>query len=216
MKLDFGPKTQSLLVSAVMAIALFFAALFGYNVQSKNVVVNLPGVGGGQTTIDAKAVTRNGIVCDSGETNCIESYGMNVLVNNAAGTQKFKVTASSGNTDVAGDLAVTGSNTSTGALIAGTFLRMTPSTAITVTNGAAFTPTASYQPIQAAGNVTPTITVNTTAGTLLRLVNTSNTDITIADSGTTMLSGNIVLGQYDSLLLMSDGTNWIQMGTSNN
>lgn len=30
------------------------------------------------------------------------------------------------------------------------------------------------------------------------------------------LTGNLALGQYDSVLLFSDGTNWVQLATANN
>lgn len=103
---------------------------------------------------------------------------------------------------------------STAGVTAGSFLVLTPRTAITVTT-AAFTPTGSYQPIASASWVTPTINI-LGAGTVLRLVNTGTNNITIADTSIQMLSANIVLGQYDSLALMSDGTNWIQVATSDN
>ena len=48
------------------------------------------------------------------------------------------------------------------------------------------------------------------------MVNNSNTTITISDTGTLKLSGNIALGQYDTLVLISDGTNWVQLATTNN
>lgn len=53
-------------------------------------------------TIGARATMFNGILCNSGETNCVESYGMNLLVNNAAGAETFKVTASTGAVSISG------------------------------------------------------------------------------------------------------------------
>jgi hypothetical protein len=94
-------------------------------------------------------------------------------------------------------------------------VRTMAQTAITVTNGAAMTATGTYQPIQAAGEVTPTVTVGTT-GDLLVLINLSDQTINIADSGTMMLASAVALGQYDSLTLWCDGTNWIQIATSDN
>lgn len=116
---------------------------------------------------------------------------------------------------VAGDLTLSDDLAVTDDLGVGGFVDLTAATSITVTNGAAFTPTGTYQPITSAGTVTPTITV-LDSGKLVRLINTSATSIVIVDTSTTKLSGDITLGQYDSLLLMSDGTNWIQMATSNN
>lgn len=89
-------------------------------------------------------------------------------------------------------------------------------TAITVTDGAAFAPTGTYQAIQAAAEVTPTITAGATAGTVVTLINTSAQTINLADSGTLMLSAAGALGQYDALILWSDGTNWIEISRSNN
>jgi len=94
-------------------------------------------------------------------------------------------------------------------------LRVTAQTAITVTNGAAFAPTGTYQRIQAAGTVTPTITAGT-AGDLLVLINTSAQTINIADTSIQMLSAAWAGGQYDVLVLWCDGTNWIEISRSNN
>jgi hypothetical protein len=107
--------------------------------------------------------------------------------------------------------------TTGGAATIGTFLKLTAATAISVTNGAAFTPTASYQPLTSAGTVTPTIaTSGVSTGTVLRLVNTSATSIVIQDTGTQVLGGDRTLGQNDVLLLLFDGTNWLEMAYANN
>jgi len=97
-----------------------------------------------------------------------------------------------------------------------TILNLTAQTALTVTDGTAFTPTGTYQPISAAGEVTPTITAGFTAGDLLVLINTSAQTINIADSGTAKLTAAFAMGQYDSLTLWSDGTNWIEVSRANN
>jgi hypothetical protein len=76
---------------------------------------------------------------------------------------------------------------------------------------AAFTPTGTYQPITSAGNTgTSAITV-LEEGTRLTLVNVGSNTITFTDTGTLKLSGNAALGQFDTLALLSDGTNWIQI-----
>jgi hypothetical protein len=136
------------------------------------------------------------------------------------------VTATAGGlTATAGGLTVTaggatiadgGLTLSDDDLVVADDLRVTAQTAITVTNGAAFTPTGTYQPIQAAEEVTPTLTAGATAGDLLVLINTSDTTINLADGGTLMLTAAGALGQYDSLTLWSDGTNWIEIGRANN
>jgi hypothetical protein len=55
-----------------------------------------------------------------------------------------------------------------------------------------------------------------TAGTIVRLVNTSNTTINMADSDNVKLSAAWAAGQYDTLTLASDGTYLLEMARSNN
>lgn len=94
-------------------------------------------------------------------------------------------------------------------------LKVVAQTAITVTNGAAFTATGTYQPIQAASTVTPTITAGT-AGQALVLINTSAQSIVIVDTGNQVLASTVTLGQYDTLTLWADGTRWVEISRSNN
>lgn len=114
------------------------------------------------------------------------------------------------------DTSVTGTGSVSGIATFGTFVVMTPATVITMTNGATLTPLGSYQPLASAGTVGFGAITSKPAGTVLTLVNTVNQTITITDGTTIVLSGNIALGQYDSLLLISDGTRWIMRSTSNN
>jgi hypothetical protein len=98
----------------------------------------------------------------------------------------------------------------------GTFERLTPGTTVVVTTDGTITPVASYQPLSSSGNVqTASITAGT-AGDVLYMINTSNTTITLTDTGTLKLGGNRALGQYDTLTLVSDGTNWIERSYTNN
>ena len=61
-------------------------------------------------------------------------------------------------------------------------------TALTVTDGTAFSPTNTYQQITAAGTVTPTVsTTGFTTGHVLVLVNSGSNTINLADSGTAKL-----------------------------
>ncbi len=122
-------------------------------------------------------------------------------------------------TDFGSDGSLTtakGITISDGDLVVADDLRVTAQTSITVTNGAAFTPTGTYQNITTASEVTPTITAGATAGDLLILINTSAQTINVADSGTAKLSAAWAAGQYDVLVLWSDGTNWIEISRSNN
>lgn len=86
---------------------------------------------------------------------------------------------------------------------------------ITVTNATAFTPVGLIQPIGSSGTVTPTLGAGT-AGQVTTLVNRTNTSIVLVDTGTQMLGGTRTLGQYDTLMLYFDGTNWIEISTTNN
>lgn len=97
-----------------------------------------------------------------------------------------------------------------------TFERLVPGTTVVVTTDGTITPAASYQPLSSSGNVQTASIAAGTAGDVLYLINTSNTTITISDTGTLKLGGNRALGQYDTLTLMSDGTNWIERSFTNN
>lgn len=99
------------------------------------------------------------------------------------------------------------------------FYRAQPRTAITVTmNMTPLTTSGTYQRLASAGAVSVSgaaITVKP-AGTLLILVNSGSQTITITETGTLKSAGNIALGTLDSATLLSDGTNWYQIGASNN
>jgi hypothetical protein len=111
---------------------------------------------------------------------------------------------------------VTGAATFDSTLIAGTLLRFTTGSPIAVTQDSIITPTNTLQPLSAAGACSTASIAALTAGTYVWFYNTSANVITITDTGTLLLSGNIALGQYDTLLLWCDGTNWMQLATSNN
>lgn len=90
-------------------------------------------------------------------------------------------------------------------------------TAITVDESSTISPTGTVQRISSSRAVgTSAISGRTTEGRLLILVNVGSNTITLTDTGTLKLSGNIALGQYDSVSLVADGTNWIQLATANN
>ena len=127
-----------------------------------------------------------------------------------------------GDATVGGTFEATGATTLTGAvglsagLTVATIGNFTAATAISCTNGGYITATGTYQPLTSAGNVGLSSVAIGTAGDLLVLINSANTTITISDTSTTMLTGDIALGQYDSLTLWCDGTNWLQISTANN
>jgi len=105
----------------------------------------------------------------------------------------------------------------TGDITSGDDFLVSAQTVISPTDTATITPTGTYQPLSSAGAVTVALSASGyTAGSLLVLINTSNTTILISDTGTTKASSAVSLAQYDAALLWFDGTNWIQIGESDN
>ena len=136
-------------------------------------------------------------------------------------TTAFSVADTTGYTVISGTLTVSDTSalvgvvTTTSDVVVGADLRFDPQTAITVTNGAPFAPTGTYQPIAAATEVTPTVSIGT-EGDLVVLVNTSAQIVNIVDAGTMMLSAAWAGNQYDTLTLICDGTNWLEISRSDN
>lgn len=89
-------------------------------------------------------------------------------------------------------------------------------TTVTVTSGSTITPVGMYQRLTSAANTGTSAIANPTAGRLLILVNVANTTITLTDTGTLKLNGNVALSQYDAVQLLGDGTNWIQIAPVGN
>jgi hypothetical protein len=134
--------------------------------------------------------------------------------------------AIAGATTVGGALAVTG-NTSTAGLSAtgdtalggnvslGDFTSLEYAGNLAVLDGGPLTPLRTFQQISAAGAAGMTVTT-TSRGTIVTIVNMGSNAVTITDTGTTMLGSNAALGQYDTLTLISDGTNMIELARANN
>ena len=133
-----------------------------------------------------------------------------------------------GNVAVTGTLASSGAATLasasvTGVGTVGTFLGWGEATAVSVTAGSTITPAGSYQPITCS-EVGPVTTSTTTAiadggavGYMLILVNENVTQtITIDDGGNTLLSGDAVLGAGDTLWMIWDGADWVEIAQANN
>ncbi len=96
-------------------------------------------------------------------------------------------------------------------------LYVTQSASQTITYGGTITPTGAYHQITAAAaRGTSSVAGVSTAGRVVTLVNVGSNTITLTDTGTLKLSGNAALGQYDSITLLSDGTNWIQVSKADN
>lgn len=117
---------------------------------------------------------------------------------------------------VVGDVAVTGGLAVTGDATFAADVIISPAAVLTVTQDMTITPASGYQPLAAANNLGTAAIAAGTAGQIVRFVNTSNVNIVLTDTGTLKLSANLSLGQYDSATLISDGTNWVQLATSNN
>ena len=98
---------------------------------------------------------------------------------------------------------------------AGGLLELLPGDVVTVTDGQTVTVGSAYVALGSAGTVTVTLAAGA-AGTLATVVNTTATTINVADGGTARLAGAAALGQFDTLLLLSDGTGWNEISRSDN
>lgn len=101
------------------------------------------------------------------------------------------------------------------------FLAAEEQTVCVVGAGYSITPTGTYQPLTSVAAVTTSLTTaiisGTVKGQLLILVNENASDIIIIDDGAnTHLSGNISLGNDDTLMLIWDGADWLEIGGANN
>ena len=127
---------------------------------------------------------------------------------------------------VTGDTTLSGALSSGAATLAslsvtaggtiGTWGRYTEQTPISVTMNMTITAAGTYQPLTSAGNVNTSALAAGSVGQVLVLTNESNTTITITDTGTVMLSANWAGSQYDTLTLLADGTNWLEVARSTN
>jgi len=111
-----------------------------------------------------------------------------------------------------GTIAITATN-----LSLSNYVLIQEQAAQTITfNDEPITPTGTFMHLAAGGNMWTDNIVAGTAGQLLILTNDSAVNIVITDTGTIMLSGNCTLSQYDTLTLIADGTNWLELSTSTN
>jgi predicted acyltransferase (DUF342 family) len=162
----------------------------------------------GAVTVPAGAITATGNLTLTGTLLSADVTTTDDLVVGDDATVTDALTAA--------DVTVTDDATVTDDLTVGSDLTITPRAVITITQAVTLTPTGSYQQLTAAGAVSFGAITAGTAGDLLTLVNIGSNTITITDTGTLKLTGNLALGQYDSATLLSDGTNWIQLATANN
>lgn len=134
----------------------------------------------------------------------------------AQGITNFTTIIASGDITAGDDLTVSDDLTVGDDTALGGHLAHTPGTTIVVTNGGTITPVSAHVPLSSTGSVGTASIAGPTAGRVIFLVNLANTTITLTDTGTLKLAGNAALGQYDTLTLRGDGTNWIEAARSNN
>jgi len=123
-----------------------------------------------------------------------------------SGVSNFTTVIASRDIHAGGDLLLDG------------FLTVNPGVAISLTMNGWVTPTGTLQPLTSAGAVATSgarIAVQP-AGSKLILLNLGAQTITFTETGTLISAGNIALGANDSATLLSNGTNWYQVGGSNN
>jgi hypothetical protein len=114
------------------------------------------------------------------------------------------------------DLTLTDDLIVTDDLTVGGWYSATKQTTIVVSDGSTITPLGTYAPISATATTGTSSIANPTAGRVLLIVNVGSATITLTDTGTLKLSGNAALGQFDTLSLLGDGTNWVEISETNN
>jgi hypothetical protein len=114
-----------------------------------------------------------------------------------------------GNGDVVGNFEVADH------LLTQAELYMIPPATLTITDGATIVPTGVVMELTSAGAVGAELST-AGDGQLLILVNVGAQTITISDTATIESTGDIALGQYDTLTLIGSGVKWYQVAASNN
>lgn len=123
--------------------------------------------------------------------------------------------------DVDGNISSgTGALTFTTNVLANSFVIYGEQTVVEATSAGTITATGTYQPITSTAVVTlgtTAIADGSTEGQYLCLVNENASDtIAISDGQNTNLSGNVVLGNDDTLCMIWDGADWVEVGQVDN
>lgn len=146
-----------------------------------------------------------------------------LLMAGALGFGLGPVTGQSGTTnftnlDVRRDLAVGDDLTVADDAVMGGMMNLAAQSAISLTMNGYFTPTGAFQPVESAGavsvsgaNFAPGV-----PGDLLIVVNIGGSTITFTETTGLISAGNVALGTLDSATFVYHGTNWYQIGASNN
>ena len=186
--------------SVVLALTLLLTGYAALNAQ--NIRQNFEWIIAKRITVSLNGITvqRGGVtVTDGGIT--VADDGL-TLTDDDLTVTSGDITVTAGDvTLVDGDLTLSDN------------LYLVAQPVITVTTF--FTPTGRYQPVTATAARGVTVTVGA-EGMVTTITNVGTNNITITDTGTLIMAGNLALGQYDNLTLRSDGTRWIELGRSNN
>lgn len=196
----------------VLALVAFLAAILGGCAQRERIAINA----GKDCYIHSGADLV--LYSDEWSTQTMRLYGDSGNID-AEGTLDVAgaVLSSAGAVTVTDSLNVTGTADFDGVVIVGTFARAEKATAQSLSDDFSLVPTGTYQPVSASAAAGGVIsTTGRTAGDLLVVINTGTNTVTITDTGTMKLAGNAALGQYDSLMLIFDGTNWVEIARADN
>ena len=139
---------------------------------------------------------------------------------NSSTTINGELTAN-GATTINGAATFNGSSNFAGHIVADDYFATTdwvyliPPPAMVITDGATITPTATVMELTATAPAGAEL-INAADGQFLVLVNTGAQTITISDTATIEATGDIALGQNDTLTLIGVGVKWYQIAASNN
>jgi hypothetical protein len=159
------------------------------------------------TLIAGFALVSNGQGTDTGFTGIVTSGRI------VAGSYMQATTYMQAGTSVTAGTAITAGT----GLNVGTTVKFTPAAATTVTDTYTLNVTAAVMPLTSSAEVTVTTITAATAGNQVLLINQGSNTVNLFDnSGTLRLTGDFAMGQYDTLLLYSDGTRWLEVARSNN
>lgn len=217
-------KTQYI-VSALLVILVLVAGYFGIKLPVPVIPDPLPGVtieggpepgGVGLESAIGQSIKFDRNIRAAQDVNVVGDLDVDSTLNvDGTATIDGTITAS-GSINLADDI------TMDGALDVGTtatlpLIVQTLATTVTVTNGSTIATNGDIVPLTAAGNVgTDDISLCETAGRVTLFWNASDTTITITETGNLKLSGDAALGQFDTLMLLGDGTNCIELAQTNN
>lgn len=216
---------KTYLIQAALVILVLLAGYFGVKLPNPPIPEPVPwevddgGCAPGEVCLESavgQSIKFDRNIRAAQDVNIVGDLDVDSTLNvDGTATIDGTITAS-GSLNLADDISMDG------ALDVGTtatlpLIVQTLATTVTVTNGGTIATNGDIVPLTAAGNVgTDDISLCETAGRVTTYWNTSDTTITITDTGTLKLSGNAALAQFDSLMLLGDGTNCIELAQTDN